>query len=46
VILHKVTLTTCGTKGEIEEAYASHLRSSGIVRFQLQRTTHNEELEG
>jgi hypothetical protein len=46
VILHKVTFTTCGTKGETEEVYASHLRSSRIVRFQLRRTTHNEKLEG
>jgi hypothetical protein len=46
VILHKVTLTTCGTKGLIEEVYTSHLRSSRIVRFQLPRTNHNEKLEG
>jgi hypothetical protein len=46
VILHIVTLTTCGTKGEIKEVYASHLRSSRIIRFQLRRTTHNEKLEG
>jgi hypothetical protein len=31
VILCKVTLTTCGTKGEIEEVHASHLQSSRIV---------------
>jgi hypothetical protein len=46
VILQKVTLMTCGMKGDIEEIYARNLRSSRIVHFQLRRTTHNEKLKG